>query len=123
MQNYYGEMYKRVYYNIHGEEIQRTPEDFPYNYEGFVIWKKDYRDTDEEVYSDRLAFWDPNKYNDICEHVWDEKEQRFDINNPDKISKFLSLYFGEDIVLTGIEQYCNAHSGFPYWAYYYRGKN
>lgn len=106
--------------NIKGELVEKTPDKYPYSYEAFMKWKKDYQRTDEVVYSDRLISWDYDKYNKCSKAIWGNTRQTFDMRLPKQIEAFLSMYFNKCIILTGIEQCCNVSSGYPIWIFYYR---
>ena len=84
-------------------------------------WQKDFnRESDSATWSDRLWEWDSKKYNEICQKVWGNTGQMFYDRKPKEIEQFLSLYYGEKIILTAIEQETNASNGYPYWIFYYR---
>lgn len=106
--------------DIHGNPIRRTQGEYPYSYDPFVVYSNDYKETDKVVYSDRLYSWDCTKYNECRNKVYKDHGQSFDVSDPGKIQEFLSLYFGRQVILTGIEQACNVSNGFPYWIFYYR---
>lgn len=119
-----------TYIDIYGNAIKRTPFTNPYNYDEYVIWRRD-SNTDEPcdlskssaVYSDRLFQWDPEKYNRCCKEVFGDIGQYFNTRNPDKIQQFLSIYFEKDVELLAIVQGCNQFSGFPYWIFLYEELN
>ena len=51
--------------------VHRTPIDFPYSYDEYLLWRKDYhKDKSQTVYSDRLFQWDSEKYNKCCEEIF-----------------------------------------------------
>lgn len=109
-------------WNIHGERVERTPREFPYSYDPFVVFKDpSWTDRDTVVYSDRLHEWDWQKYNRCCMEVWNNEGQLFGGRKPADIERFLRLY-NEDpgLKLTGIEEGCNYSNGYPFWVFYYR---
>jgi hypothetical protein len=112
------------YIGFDGKPITRTKEKYPYSYEPYFIWKKDNfkNGNNQTVYSDRLFQWDSKKFNECSEKVWKNSGQYFDNRNPSDIEKFLSLYYGEDIELTGIMQCCNLSNGYPIWIFLFNDK-
>lgn len=118
--NQWGELFTG-YEDIHGHPVDRTPQSHPYSYDPYIIWKGDYKglETTSVVYSDRLAQWDTKKFNECCEKVFKDKRQSFHSRKPADVEKFLTMYFGEKIKLTAIEQGCNVATGYPYWVFYY----
>lgn len=116
----HGEFIPPVVCNIEGKPVKRDKKNWPYNYDRFVIWKGDWHRTDHAVYSDRLRQWDSEKYSKCCKEVWPNGGGSFSSKSSSDIQKFLSLYFGQQIKLTGVEEECNVSNGFPYWIFYYR---
>lgn len=119
----YGYGAKARYLDLNGNIIKRTPFSNPYNYDEFVVWKKESANDIERgsaVYSDRLWEWDHEKYNKFCQEVFGDKGQQFNSRKPDGVEKFLSLYFEKEVILTAIVQGCNQSSGFPYWIFFYK---
>lgn len=112
-----------VYLDLAGRPIQRTPLTHPYSYEAFVLYKsKDYKETDSQVYSDRLLEWDSLAFKAAVREVWPEKpeSQMFNGKKAIDIQHFLSLYFRKNVKLTAIMQGCNVGNGYPYWLFAYR---
>ncbi|MEX3625374.1 hypothetical protein [Viridibacillus arvi] len=106
--------------DLDGNSIERSPIDYPYSYDEFVIWVSDYqKGNSENVYSDRLFQWDPKKFNDCCIKIWGNTRQYFNNRNPKEIEKFLSMYLDSPIKLTAITECCNRYSGYPYWSFYF----
>lgn len=109
-----------TYVDIDGNPVKRTKEDYPYSYDSFVVFKKDYnKNTNDAVYSDRLWQWDNKKYDECCMEVWGNKGQTFYGRKPKEIENFLSKYFKENIKLTAIMEGCNVSNGFPIWTFFY----
>lgn len=115
----YGELLS-VVCNIEGKPVKQDKANWPYSYDRFVIWKGAWSKTDRAVYSDRLYQWDSKKYNECCKQVWPNSVDFFSQKAPLDIERFLSLYFGQQIKLTGIEEGCNVSNGYPYWIFYYK---
>lgn len=110
-----------TYVDLNGNPVKRTKEEYPYNYDSYVVWKGDYTEnTDGCVYSDRLFQWDWEKYNRCCEEVWGNQGQYFNNRMPEDIEKFLSLYIGKKIKLTAIMEGCNWSNGYPVWVFCYK---
>lgn len=119
--NSWGETIKPRFVDLTGREVKRTPLEYPYNYDEYVVWKDKNFDISScsGVYSDRLWEWDSAKYNRCCQEVFKNTGQRFNSREPEQINKFLNLYFEKKIKLTAILQGCNQWSGFPYWIFLY----
>ena len=112
--------YYHTYTDLNGEPVKRTREEYPYNYDSFLVWKGDYDETKSSaVDSDRLRSWDSEKYDKFSMEVWNSKRSYFDEREPEEVERFLSLYFGMAIKLTAIVENCNASNGYPYWYFYY----
>ena len=111
-----------VHYNvtISGKPSIRLPEDYPYSYSDYCVYKNGYRQGDNQAWSDRLMQQYPN-YSTLWEEICGTC-QFYIMYPPEQISKFLSTLFGEEVILTGMEQSCNACNGYPYWVLYYRKK-
>lgn len=109
-----------LYRNIKGESVERDRHNFPYTYEPYVLWEKDYKKTDSAVYSDRLFQWDSKKAEEISKDIGLNLNSYSD-KEPEKVEKWLRKYWNdENLVLTGIEEGCNVFNGYAYWIYYYR---
>lgn len=106
-----------------GKRIERTPSSHPYSYDAYFTWRSDrFETTDRAAYSDRLFQWDSNRFNKSVAAVWPEDPigQMFYSRQHTDIQRFLCLYFGKDIELTGVLQGCNVGNGYPYWVFAYR---
>lgn len=123
--NIYGEDITHLrHVDLNGNPISRTKQEYPYSYDPFVVWKRDYhKGKGHTVYSDRLIQWDYNKFNKCCQQVWNNTGQYFDNRKPNDIEKFLSKYFDKEIKLTAIMEGCNISSGYPYWIFFYEYDN
>lgn len=107
-----------MYLDLDGNPVERIKEEYPYSYDTYVVWKKDYKQgAGNTVYSDRLWQWNYQKYNDCCQRVWGDQAQVFYDRVPEDIQKFLSLYFNKEVKLTVIMQGCNVSNGYPYWVF------
>ena len=107
-----------INFTIEGYPVERHPKDYPYSYTRFCIYKNDWKDTDTMVYSDRLRSWYENYYDLKREYLG--RGDYFSLYEPEQIEKFLSVLFGKNITLTGMEEECNCFNGYPYWLLYYR---
>jgi hypothetical protein len=107
--------------NINGEQIQRTPEKYPYSFDQYCVFKAaNFPETTDTVYSDRMWEWSPEKFAACHVRAFDKEGQYFYRQAPEKIEKFLQYYFGIDLELTGIEIGCNCFNGYPYWVFYFK---
>lgn len=109
-----------MYFGLDGRMIQRTPIDYPYSYDEYLLWRHDYhKDKSKTVYSDRLYQWDSKKYDKCCEEIFGNHGQYFDDRNPKDINKFLNMYLGKEVKLTAVLQGCNRSTGYPFWKFVY----
>ena len=111
----------RNYKTIQGTPTEREPEDFPYSYTRFCIFKYGWKQADPVVFTDRLSKLYEEKYDKLFKRYLGDG-QYYSTKNPISIEKFLSNLLGKRLMLTGIEEECNASTGYPYWLLYYREK-
>lgn len=99
------------YQGIHGEEITRTRDKYPYSYDPYIIWGKPCGTYPEYsfVYSDRISEINFLSYT----------EQK----NPSFVQEKLSEVFNEKIELVVIAEGANQGSGYPYFVYGYKRPN
>ncbi|MFR2890678.1 MAG: hypothetical protein ACLTDM_21035 [Clostridium butyricum] len=107
-------------YDIEGNEIERTKEEYPYSYSPITIWIDNKVEANATIYSDRLHRMDYKKYNRLCKEIWGDESQYFDDRQPKDIEKFLSMFFNREIKLVRIREECNQSSGYPYWRFDYK---
>lgn len=126
MKEYYNDWYEPIkeLTDIHGRPIEKTPRSYPYSFDTYCVFKSnEWSSMDSGDYSDRLLQWDSKKFATCMKEVWGERAgQYFDNKEPKDIEKFLSLYHGKNLELTGIEKACNQWNGYPYWIFYYKDK-
>ena len=100
-----------------GDPIERTPHEFPYSYDAYVISKKsdNYKHC---VYSDRLLQWNYDKHNELCLKHFGNEGQYWSDRSDDKIEAFLRDYLDKpELELVGIMNGCNVSNGYPYWIF------
>ena len=108
---------------LDGKPVKRTKQNYPYNYDTFIVWKSDKYLPDNKnktVYSDRLHQWDWKKYNKCCTEIWGNESQYFDDREPEEIERFLSIYLNKKLTLLYITEGCNQSNGFPLWSFVYK---
>ena len=105
---------------IDGSEVERNRYEHPYSYTRFCIYKNGWKPTDRVVWSDRLE-GEPGSSDKLREEYLGVGSY-YSGKSPKDIERFLSRLFEYEVVLTGIEQECNASNGFPYWLLYFRKK-
>lgn len=124
MKEFYDDFYRAmaVTCNIHGKPVEKTQKDYPYSYDAYCIYKSDdWSPNDSGTYSDRLMQWDLDKFTRCAKKAFGINcGQYFNNKKPEDIEKFLSLYFDQELKLTGVEQACNQCNGYPYWIFYYK---
>lgn len=108
------------YIDLFGNEINKTPLSNPYNFDEYIIWKGDYKNSDLKAYSDRLQQWNFEKYNTCIHNMLKTSGWLFSFENSNFTEYFLSSYYGKNIKLTAIAKGCNVSSGFPYYVFFYR---
>ena len=107
--------------DIHGNPVQRTPGEYPYSYDQIAVFKTEaFMDTTDAVFSDRMRQWSPEKFAACYLRAFDKDGQIFDPRYAEQIERFLQLYYGIDLELTGIEEGCNFSNGYPYWVFYFK---
>ena len=105
------------YVDWKGNPVSRTPEDYSYSYDAYVISKKA-EEYQHVVYSDRLLQWDYDKHNELCKKHFGNEGQYWSGRGFDKIEAFLQDYYDlPKLELVGIMEGCNVSSGFPYWVF------
>ena len=118
---------KPFYIDIHGHKIERAPEQFPYNYDTYVLWKRvgfDKDDAYDAVYSDRMMDWNYDKFASCCQKIFGDAGQCFDNRKPEDIEVFLNEYFDElhvKIELLAVLKGCHHGNGNPLWVFIYKG--
>ena len=116
----------RMFTDLYGNPVERTPFSHPYNFDQYVIWKSKEFDKNKiysAEYSDRMLEWDMEKFTKCTEEVFGNHGQFFDNRNPKDIEKFLIKYFGHDLKLVAIEKCCNFATGYPIWIFYFEDIN
>jgi hypothetical protein len=89
----------------------------PYDYDRFMVWGEEKGKSN--VWSDRLSQWDTEKYNKCMKKVFDNESSLSLLPvEPNKIEKFLSLYFEKKIKLIGIAEECKSN-GYPVWQLFF----
>jgi len=110
------------YKDWEGNEIERTPNKYPYSYDAYVIHKTK-ESYEHSVYSDRLFQWDTEKYNKLSKKHFGNIGQYFSERSPRQIEEFLKDYYNKpDLELVGIMQGCNIGNGYPYWVFMFNAK-
>lgn len=109
-----------IYVDMNGFPVERPKTQYPYSYDPFRIYKRNWDSNDEVVYSDRLFQWDSEKYERLTKEVFGNSGQYFTNRYPEEIEQFLQRYFNRRILLTGIMEGCNVGNGYPYWIFYYK---
>lgn len=112
---------EKIFLNLEGDIVERNPIDFPYSFDRYLIWKsKKYRRNKSYniSYSDRLKNNDTKRFTEAKMQIFENSSYTFP-EDPEKIEKFLSIYFKRKIELIAVEVECNRSNGYPYWIFYY----
>ena len=105
-----------------GKPVERTKEEYPYAYDGFVIWRCGANsEAVSTVYSDRLYQLDYEKHDKFCQKHFGNKGQYWNTREPKKIQAFLLDYLDKPkLKLIFVMEYCNMSSGYPVWRFDYK---
>ena len=57
-------LFPQQLFNIEGNPVKRTPWEYPYSYDRFCTWKREFERTEHSAYSDRMYEWSATKFND-----------------------------------------------------------
>ena len=118
----YGNVCYSGYKDWKGNSIKRTPDNYSYSYDAYVIVKNAEK-YEHTVYSDRLFQFDSGKYNKFCQKHFGNEGQYWDNRSEEKIEAFLRDYYDKpDLRLIGIMQGCNVSNGYPYWVFMFNCK-
>lgn len=110
--------------DINGSPVSKTKEEFPYEYDPYVIFKrKNYSSENVSFYSDRIekdySLKDQDKaLKEIGLEHFGEEQKRFLWSNPVHVEKYLSVLMGRQIVVTAITEGANTVDGYLYWIVY-----
>lgn len=116
--------YGCVYVDEHDCPVERTKEEYPYSYSGFVLHRlAPNQDATGTVYTDRLYQWDAKKHDRLCEKYFGDTGQYWQNREPGSIEGFLREYLGiPGLRLVLVMEYCNVSSGYPVWRLDYSDK-
>ena len=106
---------------IDWQPCQRDPRRYPYSYTRFCVWrsrKNRFKPDDSVVWTDHLS-WQYPEYDKLYKEILGTG-QCYSRKKPEDIEAFLCKLLEDDVVLTGIEEECNASTGYPYWLLYFR---
>lgn len=103
-----------------GNPVERTKEEYPYSYDGFVTWR---RGTNEEanttVYSDRLNQWDHQKNKELKLKHFGSERDFYSGYSWEQVQAYLQEYENDPTIkLIFIMEYCHTN-GNPYWRFEY----
>lgn len=103
----------------HGSPVERGKIDFPYSYDGFVVWRGGKNeDANSTVYSDRLNGWNREKKDALLLKHFGNTSDHYEQREPKRIEAFLRDFFDRPALkLVLIMEYCNIASGYPYWRF------
>ena len=104
--------------NEHGNPVERTKNEYPYSYDGFVTWRGgENKEANETIYSDRLLRQNYEKTRKLMKKHFGNEGDYYSGRTPEKIEMFLSEWLGKKVKLIYIMEYCNNSSGYPYWRF------
>lgn len=101
-----------------GIVVKRTKQLFPYNYDGFILYRKhpnEYSNT--TLYSDRLR-QNSKDWDSLLKKYFNNISDYFDDRCPEKIELFLQELLNKpNLELVFIMEYCNQSTGFPVYRF------
>jgi hypothetical protein len=119
-------MLERIYINRvqcvdeYGKPVERTKEEYPYSYDGFVVWRGgENGEANSTIYSDLLRRWDKNGVLDtLLKKHFGNTGDYWDNREPGAIEAFLKDYLGKNnLRLIFVMEYCNMSNGYPLWRF------
>ncbi len=108
--------------NEFGKPVERSKEEYPYSYDGFVTWRGGKNEeATSTIYSDRLLDWDYKRHDELCVKHFGDKGQVWYSRDSKKIEAFLRDWTGDKkLKLIFVMEYCNQSSGYPLWRFDYK---
>lgn len=107
------------YYKRGSSNPPKTIEQYPYNYDPIIRYlKTGIKEEDIEkysgVYSDRMANWNPNKYQEAYHrYLGHQKIENMCYGNANNVEQFLRDYFDNPkLKLIAVIEYCNTATGY-----------
>lgn len=107
------------YLDEHGQAVERTKQEYPYSYDGFVVWRGGKNEeATSTIYSDRLQQWDAEKTDRLKKkHLGNTRDNWSDVS-PEVIRNFLREYLDKpQLKLILVMEYCHMASGYPLWRF------
>ena len=102
----------------YGNRVEKTKYTHPYSYDGFVTFRNGKNEeVNHTVYSDRIVQWDYKKARKLMKKHFGNEGDYYTDRSPDKIESFLKEYFGKELKLILVMEYCNVSSGYPVWRF------
>lgn len=134
--NYYYERYLynnggsvNLFLDIHGKPVKRTPWQFPYSYDPYVIFKSEFfTPKDNPYYHDRIeyCYYSREEQDNALEQIrlkrYGAEYERFSWKNPSHVENFLSILMNKAVRCTAITEGANYSTGYPYWIVYVQDK-
>lgn len=113
-----------MYRDEHGRPVERTPDKYPYSYDGYVTWRGgENSEVNSTIYSDRLSQWDYDKCKNLKLKYFGKTGDWWSSFDPKQIEAFLREWCEDpELKLIFIMQYCNASSGYPVWRFDFQTK-
>lgn len=106
--------------NQNGDPVKKTKLKYPYSYDPFIVQGSpgEYECTD---YSDRLMQWNWDKFYELSEKHFGNRDQIFYDRPIDKIESFLQDYHNNPkLKLVMVSEGANVSNGYPYWIFFYK---
>ena len=107
-----------IYYeDSYGFPIERTPNKYPYSYDGYVIHRLlPQSEANNTLYTDRLSMWDYEKKKRLMKKHFVKTGDWWNEHTPAEIESFLRDWCEDpELELVCVMQYCNVSNGCPLW--------
>lgn len=111
MPTYYGSYDYTMQYDWCFGGSRRTPEEYPYSYDAFFIWRKAKYAEGSAVYSDRMFQWDYDKAREAFKNTGAQGSCHI---TPEQANQIIKKYYGADHECLAYAVGCNVSNGYPY---------
>lgn len=110
---------KKVYRDIYGKKVEKNPVDYPTSYDEYVRIFNFPEKNDNIITTDEMIAQNEEKYNECCRKMYNQKNPQFRLRDLHSLHSFISMYLGQNVLVTAFTEGCNKETGLPYWGFYY----
>ena len=108
MTQYMSMVYGYKYYDFVNPRATRTPDDYPYSFDAYYLWKTKELDKAYPVYTDRMRQQDPEKASKAFKGLG-----QFGNYTEKQCKQIVKDFFGNNAKCVGYALSCNVSSGYP----------